>query len=162
MKKLSFLFVALMLCMGMSAQIHLTGYNQHLINPDLLTKNWKALWISADDANLKDYGVYHFRKTLSLTEKPQQYVIHVSADNRYKLFVNGQLASLGPARSDIKNWNFETVDIAPYLKAGDNQIAAVVWNFADDKPVAQMTGGSAIFIVQGNTDAEKGINTDRS
>lgn len=162
MKKLSFLFVALMLCMGMSAQIHLTGCNQHLINPDLLTKNWKALWISADDANLKDYGVYHFRKTLSLTEKPQQYVIHVSADNRYKLFVNGQLASLGPARSDIKNWNFETVDIAPYLKAGDNQIAAVVWNFADDKPVAQMTGGSAIFIVQGNTDAEKGINTDRS
>lgn len=162
MKKLfSFLF-ALLLCIGMSAQIHLPGYNQRLINPELMTKAWKALWITADDPNLRDYGVYHFRKTISLTEKPQQYVIHVSADNRYKLYVNGQLASLGPARTDVKNWNFETVDIAPYLKAGDNQIAAVVWNFANQKPVAQMSGGSAVFIIQGNTDAEKDINTNRS
>ncbi len=162
MKKVSAFLLALLLSMGLSAQIHLPGYNQHLINPDLMTKAWKAQWISADDPNLSDYGVYHFRKTLSLTEKPQQYIIHVSADNRYKLYINGQLASLGPARTDIKNWNFETVDIAPYLNAGNNQIAAVVWNFASQKPVAQMSAGSATFIVQGNTDAEKGINTDSS
>ncbi|MBQ8009454.1 MAG: alpha-L-rhamnosidase N-terminal domain-containing protein [Bacteroidaceae bacterium] len=162
MKKLSSFLLALMTGMTLSAQIHLPGYNQRLISEEIMTKPWKAIWVSAANENASEFGVYHFRKTLTLNEKPDQYVIHVSADNRYKLYVNGQLASLGPARSDIKNCNFETVDIAPYLKAGDNQIAAVVWNFASQKPVAQMSGGSACFIVQGNTDAEKGINTDRS
>ena len=67
------------------------------------------------DAPAKSYGVYYFRKKISLTEKPDSFIVHVSADNRYVLIINEKFVSLGPARNDLSHWNFETVDIAPYL-----------------------------------------------
>lgn len=164
MKKLTLccILASLLLCLPAAAQIHLEGYNQKLINPDLFKKQWKARWITAPNEDTTEYGVYHFRKTIDLNEVPSSYVVHVSADNRYKFYVNGQLVSLGPARCDIKNWNFETIDLRPYLKAGKNVFAAVVWNASKNAPVAQMSAGRAIFIVQGNTDAEQEANTGSS
>ncbi|WP_229206171.1 hypothetical protein [Dyadobacter fermentans] len=83
---------------------------------------------ASSDLTLKEYGVYKFRKTIELNAKPASFFVHVSADNRYKPFVNGKHVSQGPARGDLYFWNFETVDIAPYLNAGSNTVAAVVWN----------------------------------
>jgi len=87
--------------------------------------------------------------------------VHVSADNRYKLYVNGQFVSLGPARGDIFHWNFETVDLAAYLQAGKNVIAAIAWNYGDRRPEAQISYQTA-FIMQANSETEKMINTDKS
>jgi hypothetical protein len=42
------------------------------------------------------YGVFYFRKNIDLAAKPAMFIVHVSADNRYKLYVNGTLVSLGP------------------------------------------------------------------
>ena len=61
------------------------------INPDLLTKYWSARWVAYPDDSGLDYGVYHFRKTFSLAEVPGEFNIHVSADNRYRVFVNGEV-----------------------------------------------------------------------
>src|SRR5438270_2620522 len=99
------------------------------IKPDLLDKPWSATWISVPGAPPFDYGVYHFRKTFQLASKPARFVIHVSADNRYQLFVNGERSANGPARGDLYHWRYETVDIAPMLNPGANTLAAVVWNF---------------------------------
>lgn len=129
------------------------------INPDLLTKPWPAHWITPPDISLKEYGVYHFRRTIDLPAPPKQFIIHISADNRYQLFVNGELVSLGPARGDVTHWRFETVDLGPYLKSGKNVLAAVVWNFGPYVPLAQMSYKTG-FIVQGNTAAEAIVNTD--
>ncbi len=134
------------------------AYSQS-IHPDILQKRWKALWITASDANANGYGIYLFRKTIELPTKPNQFIIHVSADNRYKLYINEQLVSLGPARGDLAHWNFETVDIAPYLKSGKNIIASQVWNEADVRPEAQISARTG-FIINGNSDAESIINTN--
>src|SRR6185436_20941357 len=131
------------------------------INPDILSKTWNAYWIDVPGCKPHDYGVYHFIKKISLAEKPSQFIIHVSADNRYKLFVNGEIASFGPAKGDLYHWNFETVDIAPHLKKGKNIIAAIVWNFGNEKPVWQVSYQTG-FILQGNTKNEEIINTDAS
>ena len=142
------------------AQRHISGYNENIINPDLLEKSWAARWISYPGASNNDYGIYHFRKSFNLEEIPSSMIIHVSADNRYKLFVNGNLASLGPARGDVYNWNFETVDISKFLRKGKNVLAAVVWNYGDKKPVAQMSLNKTGFILQGNSERDTIINTD--
>lgn len=142
------------------AQRHISGYNENIINPDLLEKPWAARWISYPGASNNDYGIYHFRKSFNLKEIPSSMIIHVSADNRYKLFVNGNLASLGPARGDVYNWNFETVDISKFLCKGKNVLAAVVWNYGDKKPVAQMSLNKTGFILQGNSERDTIINTD--
>ncbi len=127
-------------------------------NPSLLNNGWSAAWITCPDVPQRDYGVYHFRKTISLDKKPAKFIVNVSADNRYRLFVNGKAVCSGPARGDLYNWYFETVDIAPYLKQGLNTIAALVWNMGVYAPVAQITNQTS-FVLQGNTDAEKIINS---
>ena len=96
------------------------------INPDILSKVWNAKWIDVPNTQPQEYGIYHFRKSFELGEKPRQFIIHVSADNRYKLFVNGELVALGPAKGDLYHWNFETIDIAPFINGGKNIITAPV------------------------------------
>lgn len=129
--------------------------------PDVINKRWHAQWIAVPNASNDGYGVYLFRKTIELASKPSNYKIHVSGDNRYKLFVNSILVSMGPARGDIAHWNYETVDISGYLKAGKNTIAAQVWNEGEFKPEAQITYRTG-FILQGATSAEKDINTNNT
>jgi hypothetical protein len=143
------------------------------ISQAVLKQPWKAQWISfsgnnnlnqwnaAYTSSLKEYGVYKFRKSIELAAKPSTFIVHVSADNRYKLFVNGQLVSLGPARGDLYFWNFETVDIAYFLKVGKNTVAALVWNDGKQKPEAQISYVTG-FILQGNTAAEEGLNSNDS
>src|SRR5690348_15999639 len=81
----------------------------------ITSKVWEAYWINVPNESDQDYGVYNFRKEINVIEKPTTFIVHISADNRYKFFVNGKLASLGPARGDLFHWNFETVDLAPFL-----------------------------------------------
>ncbi|NTS42592.1 alpha-L-rhamnosidase N-terminal domain-containing protein [Flavisolibacter sp. BT320] len=125
------------------------------------TKLWRAYWIAAQNDEGRDYGVYHFRKTIELSVKPAAFNIHVSGDNRYKLFVNGTLVSLGPARGDLHHWNYETVNIAPYLRAGKNTVASLVFNEAQYRPEAQFTIRTG-FILQGATEAEEVLNTNNT
>ena len=150
-------FVLLSLWSLLSVQV----FAQDLpVNPQLLKGSWRSSsWISAPGIAQRDYGVYHFRKTLNLSAKPSRYIIHISADNRYRLWVNGQPICSGPARGDLYNWNFETVDIAPYLQAGSNVLAALVWNMGVYAPVAQVSNQTGL-VVQGDTDAEKEVNTN--
>lgn len=122
--------------------------NAQSIPPQLLSRQWDASWITVPDVPAGEYQVCLFRKVLELPEVLPSYVVHVSADNRYKLFVNGNLVSLGPARGDLSHWRFESVDVARYLKAGKNVIAAQVWNETDWRPEAQISLRTG-FILQG-------------
>jgi hypothetical protein len=96
------------------------------INPDLLQEEWTAKWISHPETSREEAGVYLFKKVFAFELVPQNYVINISADNRYLLYVNGNVVARGPARCDLNRWLFETLDIAPYLKEGENHIAVKV------------------------------------
>lgn len=75
-----------------------------------------------------------FRKTIQLAEAvTQPCILHVSADTRYRLFVNGQRAAFGPCKSYPTRWYYETIDIAPFLVAGHNLITAKVLRFFPDQ-----------------------------
>src|SRR5688500_12813301 len=126
-----------------------------------VTPPWTARWISVPGAPAFDYGVYHFRRAFELTERPQTFPVHVTADNRYQLFVNGARVSWGPARGDLYHWRYETVDLAPHLKAGRNVLAAVVWNFGLHAPQAQVTYQTG-FLLQVAGEAQKALSTDRN
>jgi hypothetical protein len=131
------------------------------INPALLNTVWPAQWIAYAGADPKAYGVFHFRKELFLPAKLGTYVVHVSGDNRYELYVNGNRVCFGPARGDVGHWRYETVDLAPFLKSGSNVLAAVVWNQGEHQAWAQISHRTG-FLMQGNTAAEAGVNTDTS
>lgn len=119
---------------------------------------WKAMWITHPTAPLREPIVLHFRRSVQLNAKPSRYVVRVSADNRFILYVNGHRVGDGPARGDLAHWRYETFDIAEYLTAGSNFVTATVWNFGIYAPVAQITDRAA-FLVQGDGPLEAAINT---
>ena len=156
--KLYFKILLLGLCLVSSK---LSGQQVTEINPELLSKSWTAKWISFPDNSNLEYGVYLFRKEILINSKPDKFIIHVSADNRYKLYINGVYVCNGPARGYLFKWNFESLDISSYLHSGTNIISAIVWNFAEHRPLAQISGQTG-FIIQGNTKVESILNSDTS
>ena len=126
------------------------------INPKILTERWKAQWIRA--AGQSGPGVYLFRRSFDLAARPERFVVHASADQRYELFVNGRRMATGPARGDLDHWRFETIDIGPALEQGRNVVAAIVWNFGALAPMAQVSHQTG-FVLQGDGEAEAVVNT---
>ncbi|MBO0323777.1 alpha-rhamnosidase [Muricauda sp. CAU 1633] len=139
----------------------LLGQLSNEINPKLLESSWDANWIAHPTESRTEYGVYLFKKEFNLATLPEKFVVHVSADNRYKLYINGNYITNGPARGDEQNWRFESLDIASYLKSGTNVVSAVVWNFAQYRPLAQHSTKTG-FLLQGNSYVEKVLNTDET
>ncbi|NJB72403.1 hypothetical protein GGR42_002894 [Saonia flava] len=130
------------------------------ISPNLLVNPWEAKWITHPDILGNEYGVYLFRKSFELDEVSSEFIVHISADNRYKLYVNGTYVVNGPAVGDLMHWNFESLNLAPYLKEGKNVIAATVWNFAEQRPMANISHSTGL-IVQGNSDKESIVNSTK-
>jgi len=118
----------------------------------------EARWIAPPRMPADSFGVFHARRMLDLAAKPARFVVHVSADNRYRLYVNGVQVSSGPQRSEAAHWRYETIDLAPHLAAGSNVIAAVVWNWGPHHPVAQHSVRTA-FLMQADSPNEATANT---
>jgi hypothetical protein len=109
------------------------------------------------------FTVFHARRAFELATKPARFVVHVSADNRYRLYVNGEdvaflyaRVSSGPQRSDVAHWRYETLDLAPFLRRGRNVIAALVWNWGAARPVAQFSHRTG-FLLQGDSQVEAAL-----
>jgi alpha-L-rhamnosidase len=135
-----------------------SGNERLPISQALLDGQWPASWIAAPGASARDPGVYHFRRVVDLDHAPGRVLVHVSADNRYVLHVNGRRVGAGPARGDVLNWPFETYDLAPFLSRGPNIVAATVWNFGTLAPMAQMSRRTG-FLLQADDDAFASLNT---
>ena len=127
----------------------------------LVQDRWPASWIMHPKAPKNESGVYLFRKQFDLPAKPSRFVVHATGDARYRLFVNGHCVSFGPQRSDTSLWRYDSIDLAPFLVAGTNVVAAQVWSYGEDEPYAIMTLRTG-FLLQGDTDAEKIVDTDGS
>lgn len=154
------LFVCLLGSAGLRADGHAfrAGGQSPSTNPDLRAKRWDAVWIVPAGTNPFGFGIYHFRRAIDLPTRPDRFVVHVTADNRYQLWVNGERVVWGPARGDLNHWRYETVDLAPRLKAGRNVLAAVVWNYGELAPEAQTTWRTG-FLIQGDSAAEQVVNS---
>ncbi len=83
-------------------------------------------WTVATLANGEHYGHWYFRNGFRIKKIPDSLIIGISADKRYRLYVNGQYLGTGPQLSDTEHWKYDTWDIGPYLKKGMNLIAAGV------------------------------------
>ncbi|KAL2837131.1 Six-hairpin glycosidase [Aspergillus pseudoustus] len=72
----------------------------------------------------------HFKRTFKvISPLPTSLPIQITADTRYKLFVNQQLVAFGPVKGDQNLWFYDEVDIAAYLKPGYNNVSVVVLRF---------------------------------
>ncbi|AOS43160.1 Bacterial alpha-L-rhamnosidase [Lacunisphaera limnophila] len=126
--------------------------------PELLAQRWSARWITHPAAPKAEYGVYLFRRELTLAAKPARFVVHVTGDARYRLWVNGRPVGYGPQASDPAEWRYESYDLAPWLTAGTNVLAVRLVGYGDLAPYASM-GLRTAFLLQGDTAAERAADT---
>ena len=63
------------------------------------------------------------RKTFKLKDQLSKAMIYISADSRYKLFVNGKYVGRGINRCEAYYWYYNTYDLTSLLKPGENVIA---------------------------------------
>ncbi|MGD9635427.1 MAG: hypothetical protein AB7G28_00145 [Pirellulales bacterium] len=96
----------------------------------------KAAWIWAEGAGVDEKLVLEFENEFEVAEATE-VVVHVTADQRYELFLDGELMSLGPDRSDVGHWAFATYRLR--LPAGKHRFKATVAWIGDDAPCAQAT-----------------------
>lgn len=148
------------LCLYVSVPTNSTFARETIHESEVVTR-WNAHWIGPSTASQYDYGVHLFRKKFSLVDKPNRFIIHVSGDQRYTLFVNSQCINRGPAAGSPLRWNYDTIDIAPYLQVGENVITVQVVNYGQWTPGAQMTVSTS-FIMQGDGETEEVVNTNKS
>ncbi|WP_194766542.1 alpha-L-rhamnosidase C-terminal domain-containing protein [Tamlana sp. I1] len=106
------------------------------------TPNWdKAQWIWQEEDGPSNTWM-SFRKTITINEIPEIVQANIAVDSKFWLWINGQIVlfegglSRGPSQAG--EWNrkenitptnswYETVDIQPYLKTGENTIAILAW-----------------------------------
>lgn len=135
------------------------GFCQYASNPlPQYPEEWNALWISHPDIAPTAYNMVSFRKSFNLDRAPEKFVVHISGDNRYRLYVNGKEVMYGPQLGDVRHWRYETLDLAPFLKQGENLIAAEVMNWGADRAhgiVSYRTG----LLIQGHGKREHIVNT---
>jgi alpha-L-rhamnosidase len=93
---------------------------------------WKAQWISTAAPQHKPNTWLAYRTQITIAHPPKYAIAKIAVDSKYWLWVNGKMVVFegglkrGPNPTDSY---YDTVDIGPYLKAGKNTIAVMVWYF---------------------------------
>lgn len=92
---------------------------------------WPAKWICHPDHQHDMPFVLAYRCSFNLNET-RTLRIHVSADERYELFCDGERIGRGPERGDISHWFFQTYDLE--LSAGEHIFVARCWSLGHTAP----------------------------
>ena len=87
--------------------------------------DWRARYIWDGTSNVNNFA--YFRKTFSLTRKPDLAKVYVTAHNDYLLYFNGQALGRGPARCDpYHNGQYNSYDITGLVKPGGSNVFAAI------------------------------------
>ena len=87
-----------------------------------------TFWIGSDHPFDLGEVYLNLRADLDLTEPPRRAVLHLTADSRYRLWVNGAFVARGPERSWPAAMALDTLDVTAHLRAGHNQLALQVYS----------------------------------
>ena len=145
-----------------------------------MDKTWRAKWIMAPCfSNVSPISVFHkeaepvslpthgedfknlhmlVRKKFTLSHIPNSTFIDITADDYYKLYINGEFVGQGPAPAYHFRYFYNRYDISGYLKPGDNVIAVHiyyqglinrVWNSGDYRQgmIAEVYGDDELMVV---------------
>jgi len=124
---------------------------------------------SAGQASPSHYQVRYFRRTFEVADPAgTALTVHLSADSRYVFYCNGVCLGRGPAKGDINHHFYDSYDLTPHLRRGQNVLAAIVLDMSRvaHRPallgppcsVMTYTGG---FVLEGElVDRSGGVRAD--
>ncbi len=105
------------------------------------------IWASGPEPQ----GTYFvaFRKQFTLLTAPSEASLHLFADARYLLWINGKYVTRGPARFHPKGPEYDTVPVAPFLQPGPNTLTILVMAHAGNGKIMNHAPGLTILLETG-------------
>ncbi|MDG0794169.1 alpha-L-rhamnosidase N-terminal domain-containing protein [Cohnella ginsengisoli] len=101
------------------------------------TRDWRGQWIWTEGPVREIRPGRHtmalFRRTFQAA-RGERLTVLVSANSRYRLFLNGVSVSIGPCKGDANRRFYETVELGGLLRDGTNVLAAQVVHYAGTEP----------------------------
>ena len=122
----------------------------------------RASWIGAASEDNTANTWLAFRKTLNIRNKPAKLNTRIAADSKYWLWINDKLVIFegglkrGPNPDDTYA---DEIDIASYLKTGQNTIAVLLWYFGKEGFSHKSSGKAGLFL---EAKAMTGLNSNKT
>ncbi len=112
-----------------------------------LYKIEEAAWVWHPDFTADEQAVLCFENTIEL-KKQTRFKFHLSADQRYELYLDDEYIDMGPDRGDVQHWSFSSYQAN--LKPGKHQIKVLAYWIGEATPTAQQSlRGGFIFKAEG-------------
>lgn len=95
----------------------------------------RAEWITYPDFEHSSNQWFKLRRSFTLEKTSKVAIAKISADSKYWLWINGELVLFegqlkrGPNPNDTY---YDEIDIAPWLKRGENIVAIQLWYYGKD------------------------------
>ncbi len=124
---------------------------EYSVIPTEEKKDWTAKWIWDKDSLTEQNVWMCFHKKVSIDKVPEELIAHISADSKYWLYVNGENVVFegnvkrGP---DENSGYYDSIDISPYLKEGENSICALVWYWDNKTSYSYSSSGQGGFLFE--------------
>ena len=83
----------------------------------------RAHWIWSAQQKFSDYNIAaQFRKEFSISTPIASAILHITADSRYRVSLNGQWINDGPGKAYPEHWTYDSYEVRDLLKTGPNLI----------------------------------------
>ncbi len=108
-----------------------------------LDRPWVGLWIGGSGGLAHEHRneYVYLRKTFELPAEAESAAVRVTADNRYRLYVNGEYVCRGPARCEPRHQAYDEINLAPRLRPGRNVIAVLAHHYGESTFQSLERGG---------------------
>jgi len=113
------------------------------VDPIASTLQGVMIWDAVDTSSSASVG---FRKEFTLSGTPASATLHIFADTRYMLWINGTYVARGPNRFDPKRPEYDTLNVGDYLNKGENTLAVLVQSHLSNYRFINHTPGLGLLL----------------
>ncbi|HEU5078980.1 MAG TPA: alpha-L-rhamnosidase C-terminal domain-containing protein [Opitutaceae bacterium] len=132
--------------------------NRRASNPWDGAGPWAASWICLPEVRTAPF-VAAYRLRFRLNE-PTALRVHVTADERYELFLDGARVGRGSERGDVLHWFFESYE--GRLEAGAHVLVARVWTLGEQAPYAQISTAPGFLLAADTSELSELLDTGKA
>lgn len=123
--------------------------------------NMNAKWITINELPDKT-SLYIFRKKFTYLKEAERFQIEISADSRYRLYINGTFLADGPCMGGEYTQYYEELDAAKALVVGENKIEVRVMHAVGESFMSVWRKERPALFFHGVIDGKTEIGSDSS
>lgn len=119
----------------------------------------ECFWYALPGQRAGDPGYFLFRRRFTAGEGDAPRCIMVSADNRYKLYLDGEFVGCGPCRSDLLHYDYDEYALEPGPGEHVLAVEVLVWRGGwrtSAAPWSEVRAGGGLLVAGGGLELPHG------